>query len=833
MSIIKNSSREGDYYYKIAKFGTHGEVPYTDADGKILFKDGQGGRQALYANTYCEYDGGNEYFTTNDYIGPKSTLILNVYIPEDVSSMFVVSNETSQGNAVAIAAGNGKVVYFYGDTTTPAEEHNYTPGWHIIGFLPSGNGVRAVYDAQMFGSELTAQQGKTKVKIGNLSSSISGMRISKVCTSEYLTTSSTMRYTHHYYPVTYEQPALEDEAPIANLTCHWYESRVLQGIPTGAVEEGIASGTAAPHGVTIFDLQEATGSQFRDLMAIWTCDDTPESLDTDADAADTLTKTTGGATETRKFAFSIADIDFDDEDEPRIPIPLPEGWTLADRSSADRFEYVNMGELICGRQPKWDMWNDSTKRFTSVIADTDNDGISTNLTIRLNIQCDRFTYSGNGKVKLEDFIGYSSDRSKSYRPKFELLDGGFTSERHNKVECRCDETTLIPNYDTSGATVNDQNHIYTYAEKTIGRAKCAIGNLANWDKTLEELSNLDDRDIPGVLSDGMAVAIYADITVDGTVYHNAVLAIAKCMGDEIFSTEYLEDGMEDALTLFREGKENGEDKILPFELNTQTFGGKTVREILSSQTITNAKAGLMLVNANRNHISPTGEDMIFAHRIIPSKPANIGFNDDPMMVTGSTNYRCILRTPTVQINGTTYHIYPVWTASGGVRQTMLSSTYNNNQIDFNFTLIEDGHQSPTNCKSWSDEYKDMYVKIKLSGVDDGEPYSYTFTKQGTQASQDEGDELKVGLYLHYGNTPTPSITDRTAIQDTVFPNGEKYIYDRSSAENYLWCSHYLLYGSGANLQRYCQHTDNPSSTIVPIPENTTCEIWISPTQFDE
>lgn len=590
MSIIRNSANTSDLAVKLVTFGTHGEVPYTDTDGNYMHKTN------LFANTYCAFDG-DGYFKTEHYVGTKCAIILNVYLAAGISGPIFGNAGSAAADNISIGAGDGKLYYIYGDLTDIVEQA-YTPGWHIIGFFPSGTGVKCVYDGAMFGSVITRSINRLKLTIGKSNGSTGAVtNIAKVFTTEYLDTTSTTPHIHEYYPVTSTKPNLRDETPKPNLPCTWYETREKQDVVTAqSTSAGTASGTAADYGISMDDLRTVLGSGYRNLMGIMTQDGGINTAvgftESTARAAYTVEKEIGGETVTRDFAFNLAGM-----------------WVVdGTESGTTQWPVSGKGLLIRGRKPVYNIFHDAIKHGFYV----EDDGTATP---RYNLRFNTLKVLGTNhdRVDMAWMEGYSTSKDEVHYPAVQLgSDVGSGLKFVNGRPYVVDSDNLFINGGDTTTPFKPETSLYIESKTAAGKVKAKLGNLAPWNFTETELAN-NDWNVAGW---AVQVNIIGDIPVA-----QAVKTIAS---------GYLSKSSTDAVkTLWRDTMQEV-DSVIDMT-NSQYLFYELHRGAQRSQSET-YKWNAFLANAvltNFRLVKPTGigktflqledSDMINIQDLIPSK----------------------------------------------------------------------------------------------------------------------------------------------------------------------------------------------------------------------
>ena len=362
-------------------------------------------------------------------------------------------------------------------------------GVHVFGFIKTSTGVKAFYDGKAVGTEATSVNAGPFVIGGEYNSSSSAASNASSSSSQtyainvhditgylpYVNSGTTTRYIVHWYPtVNSNNPRM-------------YETRCDLAVANSILSPHSGTsgaGSACTYGVQLHDIKTLTGSGYCDLDALIMEDggvDTAAGWNGIGDAsgqADTpsvVTKTSDSST--RNFAFYVG--------YSGNHIHIPDGYTAESTSRG-----YALGELIRGRKPKWDIWNDAVK--FGFYVDQPIGGV---LQMKFNALkiIDVSATSGqahfstiDGKAHLEWFDGYNSNSEKSHPAKLEVEDNELRCYIHNGAFSQClGADTLLG--DINGVT--DDKCIFMLNETAGGKVTYRPGNLIPWNYTQSELGN--------------------------------------------------------------------------------------------------------------------------------------------------------------------------------------------------------------------------------------------------------------------------------------------------------------------------------------------------------
>lgn len=648
MSIIKDNANGGK---RIVRFA-NGLIPKTDASGNLI--SGGSGRYAqAYANMGTS---DNNYFEIDGNPSANDSILLTARIPENENGYFFgcFKSATGEGIGLWLRKNGNQICFKCGGSTSEEVKVDWSEGFHTYGFIASENGgIRFLYDGEFRGgsgytSPLTSSDNYYVGRCNRQKSlHPNNVLISKVV--------AITDKTYHYYPTA---------SSASGGLCGWYETRVRQSV----VEEvGNTPGEIAPYGVSIEDLKEMTGSGYHDLFAL-AAEDNGMPL-SQADAVYKLTKT---GEDDRAFAFCLTDI------------PIPSGWSRASRSG-DRFTYEK-GDLICGRNTRWNIWADGMT-FGKWI-----DPVSAHFQFGYEFRCNIYhrpnSLTANSAVNLQDFEGLSIS---AHTPKMELSSNDIEIEYHNGYQTRCTVSDAIPEYSTGVGSLIDDSRIF-YPNKALDNtARMRLGNLADWYQDLPSTTSATNA-ITGMAASMQMYSNGAWILVAYAMGRTNIHYTPTAGSDRLlpFCNQYRTNpAYADMLALFRDGHVSASDtteKVWPMQINPE-MQELTVYDKLYAAGASGLQSRVELAGVNGTLVDfyyELNEQLIHTYRIVPEQIGTIKGRFNPRISTSATTYRCILKTPSVTIGGTTYYIYPVWSggSSGSYHRTKFA-----NGFGFYFCLL--------------------------------------------------------------------------------------------------------------------------------------------------
>lgn len=477
MSIIRNSANS--YNLKIARFGTDGEVPYTDNDGIVHYHD-KDDEHPYYATTYGTFDGCG--FQLIGTAAENGTLIMRVYLPDNSNGshdglLHGYINALTPSSIRMIEVSGNNLIYYAG-SISPVKTQTFTEGWHIIGFvrnrLENEDGVVCYYDGVIESTSITHRcygsnvigcaivvQGGSSTPVG-----ITGVRCSKVIAEEMIP-NTRQRIFCHYYPCQTSKPSGTEVAG-----CSWYETRVKQGLAQN-IQISVSfspktSGIATSYGISLDDLREIFGSGYDNLLAILTEDGGVNTRlgfkESTSLAPYEVTKMIGGQSVTRDFAFDLSGVWVLDAYEPSRPTG---------------------GYLRQGRKPKWDIFHDVTYLGWGVDADADQssaEGYMLNYNVSRRVNMNAATHDSqpylSEPIHLEDFDGYDDSGNNIRIPEVIVgTDDGYGVVFTDGIPIACDDSNALLK---GAATTNKRYAVYVGTDIVNAKIGAKLGNVAPW-----------------------------------------------------------------------------------------------------------------------------------------------------------------------------------------------------------------------------------------------------------------------------------------------------------------------------------------------------------------
>lgn len=833
MSIIKDNANGGK---RIVRF-TNGLIPKTDASGNLI--SGGSGR---YAQTYADMGTGTTgWFQIDGNASVNDSILILASIPQDSNGYFFGCYK-STGIGVWLRKSGDKVYFKCGGSTSAEVSVDWKEGFHVYGFIHSENGTRLLYDKRYvnessYTSPLTSSDhyyvGRCYGRLSSSSDSPANVLIGKVV--------AMTDKTYHYYPTS---TSVNGVTP-----CGWYETREYQNVRKSI---GLTSGISAPYGISIEDLREITGSPYHDLVAILMADNGRP-----AEGADTADYLTLDGT-THNFAFTLAPTEYDSYTREQLSIPHPAGTTVqpATRPAGDSWRGYAKGELINGRKPYWRIWADGQNLhlFVHPAGNYDPedpyDGRDGYL-YRYLLFVDKFQ---NDTVDLKDFEGWSNV-SKEHAPFLRTIGdlSVINVEYHNRTLCFCNASTVINDHSNNGYLAHkDEMSIFTDTKKVGGSVNMALGNLPNWN---DDYNTVIHEAVNHPY--GMAAMVRCQLYNNTERNVMRAFALTELRDDDNkripFCDEYLltGEGTEDnqrQLTLFRSGRDGlNEDaplKAFDFEMYTDQLSTDDMNSFMNQlhdNPNHDIQAHIELATLT-NYVDGLPDEwqwFIFARRMVGQIPITIhGDKDTKYFEATQTNYRFILRTPTVRINNTTYYVYPIWTsdvASGcGYPKTRFDSSAQNGGIAFFFCLWAD----PLNTE-YSGDYIDpvdisglgnISARVKLTGhpTRSGrttEWYSVELSQREPIAGQTSALQA-----VHYSAPDVAAVLEQN-FRYTVFPEGNTHLeYNTATLQNnyskYVFKVELPNTDIGVKHYTHGYRAGDDITTNYVISSDTTVELWL-------
>ena len=403
------------------------------------------------------------------YPGGGDTILIKCELDENASGTIFGTVYNSNGIQLII---ENKVIKWMRNGTL-MKSVGWSKGVHIMGWVSDSNTVSKPYYDGVVDTDVSL--GMSHHSVGGCMCALATLSGTTTSYSSYLT--STGSWAIRLYEVLAYSYKSDTYSNMVKRWYHLYAVTVIGGSEYGMFEtrtklsfvgntptsQGSASvGDRYRYGVQLFDLKNAFGSKYINLLAIMCEPGTLGGIDTDAgwtpSTADVMSLVTSGS-KVRTFVFYHGT----ESDH----IPMPSGWTT---SYAGRNSYEK-GELIRGRKPCWSIWNDSIKFGKYAV--TQQSGMQK---MKFNI-----FRRNNGdlisKVKLEDFEGYNT--AKNYPPSYEW-NGKVIAEFHNGVMCTLDKShMLVDGRDFSGIFAMNMS-----ISGTLGFVK--LGNLPLWNYSVSQ-----------------------------------------------------------------------------------------------------------------------------------------------------------------------------------------------------------------------------------------------------------------------------------------------------------------------------------------------------------
>lgn len=362
-------------------------------------------------------------------------------------------NDTVLVKADVSAAGNG---YIFGNTNvnirkngtnmiwniggTDVATHAIENGFHVYGIVMDGTNekMRAFYDGSFLdtvGHAPTTPGSNYYIGSNSTSGGASGVRIAEVMALVSPTSGANKAY-FHFYPTN---------------GGNYYETRYYAAQISAT---STSSGTLAPYGITLDDVKYATGSKYKDLTAI-VCED--GGVDTSMGwTADTANAAYSPSSPYNSHTFAI--------NLKGVPIC---GGTGPNTGSELK------GELIKGRKPKWNIWNNAVNFGFHVT------NPATNVyQLKFNLVRDFTGTTKTSLVELSAFENYSSV-NRNYPPQFNVS-GNCEIEYNNAIPFKTDLKSMIV-----GKTRSDNESVlcerlFMLNDSSSLSATARIGNAAPW-----------------------------------------------------------------------------------------------------------------------------------------------------------------------------------------------------------------------------------------------------------------------------------------------------------------------------------------------------------------
>ena len=247
-----------------------------------------------------------------------------------------------------------------------------------------------------------------------------------------------------------------------------------------------------------YDLKYLFGSKYRDLMAV-VCEDGGVDTRNEQDPSDIESPyqiTYGGTT--HNFAFALTDTKY------------PDGITPTE-SGVDK-----RGRLMCGRKPKWDIWQDSVAHGFYI----KQEEVSPNVwkfTLEFNI-----FKNANGTdtpIRLEWFEGYDYENPEtSHPPKLTFTTQNsqgqtvetttMNVEYHNGENYICEDANCIYLHSEGGYGYIDNKSLFIASRAANLNYNVKLGNAIPWNLTTQELMNNNRKQEYFIIGGGVTISAY-------------------------------------------------------------------------------------------------------------------------------------------------------------------------------------------------------------------------------------------------------------------------------------------------------------------------------------
>ena len=407
------------------------------------------------------------------------------------------------------------------------------------------------------------------------------------------------------------------------------------------------------YGVQVFDLRHAFGSRFRGFIPLAFEDggiDT--SLGWTNNTADYWpSKLVKSGQTDRNFAFYIGNT------TTHIPMDnaLADGWTPTKQGGTG----YELGELIKGHKPKWNIWNDVIKFGLYVHKNVDN-----TLAMRFNALriIDVSATTGaphmstiDGKTNLIWFDGYSANSAFSHPPMLTVTNNSLAVHIHNGAMSRCLASDVMAGLPS---TYLDNQCVFKLNTNVGSTINCRVGNMAFWNFTETELNYY------GYAIKGVKLSLTSD---PGTYeYANASSIESSIFSSDSSSTimnKYRYNGVDCPITLTKENQWRLYDLIMNATNKTYPLLGK-----------------MTLVESSNADID--------CSRLVPTKSFNAVGHVDEAINSSSINFRAI-----VDLNGVDQSNYLLGVVGKEEEQTSPSVVINPVALSPLYVVTGSGHYS--------------------------------------------------------------------------------------------------------------------------------------------
>ncbi len=420
----------------------------------------------------------NRYFDTPWYLGVGESVFIKAEIEQNAEGYFYGHNRNASGsnNGHSIRKNGANIEWLNGNTVVVSKP--WSAGVHLFGWVgtisDNTNGCKPWYDGEIISDTLVRGGGRGEyARIGGLIEGTSTTTIdNKYCI--HSTASWAIRvyevtaYSFSYYsgvarfPRMYHMYAASSSDGTVVYMAEPRYSLTVSSINDGGAVSGVTRSSSvvdfpdgvSGYGIQFADLREITGSNYTQLLAVLTDDDARKA----SENADVPYVING-----RNFAFKINTV--------------PSGAT-----TSGGVGYAD-GDIIRGRRPKWDIWNDAIKFGKYATKET---SASAPRHIHFNI------FKNNKGETLNDmlgvFDGYNTGNS-THEPSFSIK-GNVNFEWHNGFLANIAyDDRIIGNPTPTTSNGTDEQTIFRLRRETSGMGRVVLGNLPLWNYTASEQSD--------------------------------------------------------------------------------------------------------------------------------------------------------------------------------------------------------------------------------------------------------------------------------------------------------------------------------------------------------